>query len=205
MGEPQMTLAQFREQLQHLMHEPGLRPFVCDGSPLSCEVFIVGFNPATSMDQPFWHYWSDEAGFDKKRFMRDYLANRGLSEPEGVRARIERIVRQLPIGTALETNVCSKPTKTAAELRSNERATDIFRFLLKTIRPRLVYAHSNHPITYFENLTGARDFATGAPRTASYRDLSFLLVGTSGPLFRMAYPAADALGQQLKRWLQAAA
>jgi hypothetical protein len=104
-----LTLAELRERLQALMHEPGLRPFVCHGSLLACEVFIVGFNPATAMDQPFWEYWSDETGFDKPRFMRDYLQKRGLAEPKGVRARIERIVAELPIGFALETNICSRP------------------------------------------------------------------------------------------------
>src|SRR4051812_21191901 len=119
------------------MHEPEVRPFVCHGSPLTCRVFIVGFNPATAMDEPFWHYWTDDQGFDKPTFMRDYLQKRGLTEPKGVRARIERIVAQLPPRMALETNICSKPTKTAAELSRDDRTTGIFRFLLETIQPRL--------------------------------------------------------------------
>jgi hypothetical protein len=163
------SLATFRERLQALMSEPDLRPFVCHGSPLACEVFVVGFNPATTMDRPFWDYWSDETGFDKPRFMRDYLQKRGLLEPKGVRARIERVVAELPTGLALETNICSKPTKTAAELHRDDRATGVFRFLLETIQPRLVYAHSNDPIAYFEQLTGARGFDEGTPRTAIHQ------------------------------------
>jgi hypothetical protein len=200
-----MTLAGFREQLQALMHEPGLRPFVCHGSPLACEVFIVGFNPATAMDQSFWSYWNDDTGFDKPRFMQEYLQKRGLAEPKGVRARIERIVGELPVGLALETNICSKPTKTAAELHCDDRSTRVFRFLLDTIRPRLVYAHSNEPIEYFERLTGARGFDNGAPRTVSHNASTFQLVATRGPLFRMGFDAAADLGRSLRSWVQAAA
>jgi hypothetical protein len=200
-----MLLAKFREQLQVLMHEPGLRPFVCHGSPLVCEAFIVGFNPATAMDQPFWTYWSDETGFDKPRFMRDYLQKRGLKEPKGVRARIERIVAELPTGMALETNICSKPTRTAVELHHDDRNTAVFRFLLDTVRPRLVYVHSNDPIGYFEQLTGVRGFDKGVPKAASHGGHTFQLLGTRGPLFRMGFEAATELGRSIHSWLQAAA
>jgi hypothetical protein len=187
------------------MDGPDLRPFVCDGSPFVARVFVVGFNPATSMDKPFWHYWSDDAGFDKPRFMRDYLEKRKLEEPEGVRARIERIVTQMPRGMVMETNICSKPTKTAAELTRNLRTTRIFRFLLDTIKPQVVYVHSNEPIKYFEGLTGARGFSDGQALNVSYGDQTIQLLGTRGPLFRMAYPDAAALGRKLLTLLPAAA
>ena len=200
-----MPLRDFRERLQSLMDQPDLRPFVCHGSPLECRVFIVGFNPATAMVEPFWNYWNDDTGFDKPKFMRDYLQKRGFMEPKGVRARIERIVAQLPSGMALETNICSKPTKTAAELTRDNRTTAIFRFLLETIRPRLVYAHSNNPIAYFEQLTGGRGFEAGGPQTASHKDHTFTLVATRGPLFRMGFEEAASLGRSLNAWAQAAA
>ena len=200
-----VTLAEFRERLQALMYEPGLRPFVCHGSPLACQVFIVGFNPATSMDRPFWDYWSDETGFDKPRFMQDYLRKRGLAEPKGVRARIERVVAELPAGVALETNICSKPTRTAAELHRDDRATDVFRFLLDSIRPGLVYAHSNEPIAYFEHLTGARGFDGGVPQAVSHNGQTFQLIATRGPLFRMGFDSATVLGKSLRSWMRAAA
>jgi len=155
------------------------------------------------MDQPFWSYWSDDIGFDKPRFMRDYLEKRGLKEPRGVRARIERIVAQLPPGMALETNICSTPTKTAPELHRDDRTTRIFRFLLETIRPNLVYAHSNDPISYFEDLTGIRDFDAGAPRAALHKEHEFQLVATQGPLFRMGFEEAVSLGQSIRSWVLA--
>lgn len=197
MDNPHLQLKTFREQLQALMSDPKSRPFVCDGSPLTCGVFIVGFNPATEMDQPFWAYWSDTSGFDKGAFMRDYLAKRELSQPKGVRARIEKIVSRLPRRTCLETNICSKPTKTAAELASADRTTAIFRFLLDTIRPHFIYVHSNDPIDYFHNLTGIDGFDSGLARKAAIQDHRFLLLGTRGPLFRMGFSDAEDLGDKI--------
>jgi hypothetical protein len=197
-----MSLREFREGLQGLMTEPGLRPFICSGSPLACSVFIVGFNPATPIDEPFWNYWNDEIGFDKKSFMQDYLRKRGLAKPKGVRARIERIVCELSEGTCLETNICSRPTETAAELAPGDRTTDIFQFLLRTVKPRLVYAHSNQPIDYFIRLTGCRDFDKGEARQADVDGHKFLITGTRGPLFRMGFEDASSLGRSLRDWLQ---
>jgi hypothetical protein len=43
-----MNLDEFDKTLWELMKKqsPDLRPFVCEGSPLECEILIVGFNPA---------------------------------------------------------------------------------------------------------------------------------------------------------------
>lgn len=200
-----MALFSFRERLQSLIQQPDLRPFVCDGSPLACRAFIVGFNPATAMDQPFWSYWSDDTGFDRPRFMGDYLEKRGLTQLKGVRARIERIVVQLPRGLALKTNICSRATKTAAELHRGDRTTEIFRFLLDTIKPVVVYAHSNDPITYLEQLSGTRRFDAGVPVSATHDGHIFYLVATRGPLFRMGFDNAASLGRNIGSWVKAAA
>jgi hypothetical protein len=46
-----MDLKEFDRQLRGLLgDEQGLRPFVCQGSPLECQVFIVGLNPATCLE-----------------------------------------------------------------------------------------------------------------------------------------------------------
>ena len=45
-----MTLDDFERALVALIGRPtDLRPFVCEGSPLTCDVFLVGFNLATTM------------------------------------------------------------------------------------------------------------------------------------------------------------
>jgi hypothetical protein len=196
MSENSEELRQFRTALEQIMPGTATRPFLCTGSPLACKVFIVGFNPATSLDGPFWRYWSDDSGYDKASMMRDYLIKRNLSEPIGVRARIERIVAQLQAGICLETNICSTPTKKAAQLVRDNRKTEIFEFLLRKIKPKLVYVHSNEPIKFFQKFTD-KDFCSGIPQLVQWQEQEFLLLGTSGPLFRMGFPQATALGNKL--------
>ena len=53
-------------------HCVGLRPFVCDGSPLDCRVFLVGINPATEMSGNFWDFWDDDSGFNKEKWRERY-------------------------------------------------------------------------------------------------------------------------------------
>ena len=65
-----MTLGEFREQLSALMVDRTERPFVCDGSPLQAQVFVVGLNPATTLREDFWSFWDDSAGFDRGKFDR---------------------------------------------------------------------------------------------------------------------------------------
>lgn len=189
-------LSKFRSDLTELMVKPNLRPFLCNGSPLACTTFIVGFNPATSLDGSFWDYWNDVSGYDKPAMMRDYLKTRGLSKPKGVRARIERIVDQLPQGACLETNICSTPTKKMEHLDRSHRTTEIFEFLLRRLKPSLIYAHSNEPIKYFQQFTD-KDFSSGTPQTVKWENQEFLLLATSGPLFSMGYPEASIMGQAL--------
>ena len=39
-----------------LNRETDLRPFVCEGSPIECESFLVGINPASEMSVDFWDF-----------------------------------------------------------------------------------------------------------------------------------------------------
>lgn len=186
-------LAEFREGLQSLMSGNSSRPFVSDGNPLQCRVFIVGINSATLVNTDPWHYWSDDGGFDKSAFMFDYLKTRKLS---GARPRIEAIVEQLPSNWSLETNICSVPTKRAADLRPGDRGTAIFQFLFEAIRPDLVFVHSKKPIEFFRRATGCEDFQQ-APQTAEWCGHRFALFGRPGPIWTMKIEDARALGRVL--------
>lgn len=190
-------LIEFRERLQPLISGDTSRPFVCDGNPLDCRFFVVGFNPATTVGRDFWQYWSDETGFDKHDFMRDYRRVRKLS---GARPRIEAIVEQLPANWSLETNICSIPTKRASELAPGDRRTAIFQFLFEAIRPELVFAHSNDPIEFFRHATGCQDFQQ-TPQRAEWCGHRFTLFGRPGPIWRMAVDDARELGRGMARVL----
>lgn len=52
------------------------RPLICEGSPLNCTIFIVGFNPATMMENDLWAYWSDGYGFRKSEWFKQYKEER---------------------------------------------------------------------------------------------------------------------------------
>lgn len=187
------NLTQIRTRLQALMDDERLRPFVCDGSPLDCRVFIVGANPATTLKHGFWHYWSDQGGFNKGAFTQDYLA---LRRSRGARPRIQAIVSQFPPGWCLETNICSKPTKRAADLSSRDHRTEIIRFLLEAIRPRLVFVHSNEPIRFFQTMTGCGGILE-TPTRVTWAGHHFLLCGRPGPLWTMRIKDAESLGVRL--------
>jgi hypothetical protein len=93
-------------ELRALIPNPcPLRPFVCKGLPQSCNVLVIGDNPATQMGTDWWRWWNDETGFDLNAFERDYKARRraiGKREESPTRRRLG-ILRDCGLA-CLETN-----------------------------------------------------------------------------------------------------
>lgn len=149
---PVKTLQEFTTALQALIGVPSvLRPFVCEGSPLECDAFIVGFNPATEMDVDFWSYWSEHTGFSKSRWFEDYKLerrNRPLKPGKTRRSEVSNTRRvidwlsasALPV-KCLETNIYSAPSAESSDLGAKDRVSDAFDFLLETVSPRVIVAH----------------------------------------------------------------
>ena len=81
----------------------------------------------------------------------------------------------------------------------------MFRYLLEAVRPQLVYLHSNYPIEYLQELTGANGLNAISPTTATHGEQRFSAFATPGPLFRMGFAEAETLGQRLRRHLETAA
>jgi hypothetical protein len=70
-------LQYFECRLIELIGRPtDLRLFVCDGSPLECRAFIVGFNPATASEKDFWTFWDPNTGFKKSEWLQNYIRER---------------------------------------------------------------------------------------------------------------------------------
>ncbi len=187
-----MPLQQFRTALTERMADQRDRPFLCDGDPLGSRIFLVGFNPATALDQSFWHFWSDESGLDRARLMESYQALRKL---RGVRPRLNAISAALPKGVCLETNICSTPTRTDDALAKHQRAAAPFEFLFDAVRPAVVFAHSNKPIEFFAWAAGSDPLARKQP--ADWRGHRFTLIGRPGPLWRCSFEEAAAIGSEL--------
>ena len=193
------SLKRFRADLSTLMRSPHERPFVCSGSPISCSVFLVGFNPATRLESPFWDFWNDSKGFDRTRFINEYESLRPV---RGVRPRLNAMLPRFPVGAVLETNICSEPTSRAADLKRMDRRTDIFRYLFETIRPRVVFLHSNEPIKFFRTLLD--DPRTELPHhtlvEASAQDIPVKVCASEGPLWRKSVAEMVQLADALSKY-----
>jgi hypothetical protein len=129
-----VDLIQFDRELRELAGGGDLRPFVCDGSPLACRIFIVGTNPATEV--PFWPYWDTVGGFRKGEWLQGYEDARvrnGKRRRSPTRRVLEQIVEAaLPV-RCLETNIYSKASRRAADLGAGHRVTRVFSFLLSAV------------------------------------------------------------------------
>jgi hypothetical protein len=160
-----MTIGEFEEALASRIGRPsGLRPFVCDGNPLTCQAFIVGTNPATILNDDFWSFWSAESGFMKDSWLRRYTATRssqrtakgGSKRPlSSTRQRMEWISSEAAPLRFLETNLYAKATCTAAELNAVSRQSEAFQWLLSVISPQVILVHGAEAKHVIEKLSPA--------------------------------------------------
>lgn len=127
------------------------RPFVCEGSPLDCRVFIVGFNPATEMTVDFWEFWTPGYGFNKTAWFDAYKVER-LNKPlppgktrrntvSTTRRVIEWICEAAAPVRCLETNIYATATPDMASLEAGNRDAALFRFLVEAVKPNVIVAH----------------------------------------------------------------
>ncbi|BDC39188.1 hypothetical protein [Paraburkholderia terrae] len=152
-------LGEFERNLESLIGRPtSLRPFVCNGSPFDCEIFVVGLNPASSMKASFWDFWRPGVGFDKRAWFEAYKAER-MSRPlkpghtrrnpvSNSRRVIEWINASLGSARALETNIYPAATEEFRDLEQCQRFTAPFDFLLDTIKPAVIIVHGIDAVSH---------------------------------------------------------
>lgn len=144
----QDNLRNFENGFANVIGRPSaLRPFVCDGSPLRCTLFIVGYNPATPMEGDWWHYWDADYGFRKADWFRDYLEQRG--EPSKTRKKIEEIVKALPGVDILEANIDARPS--AKKKDYPKAVTEPFDYLLAACKPKAIIAHGTDAVAHLQS------------------------------------------------------
>ncbi len=154
-----MEPEEFERDLMALIGRPtDLRPFVCDGSPLACSVFIVGFNPATTVSIDFWQFWRSSYGFTKLSWLNTYIEERRVrplkpgkkrrNTISNTRRVIEWIVEEASPIKCLETNIYAAPSEQATDLSMRLRITAPFDFLLRAINPRIIVAHGSEATTH---------------------------------------------------------
>ena len=151
-----MDIDTFENELEALIGRPTeLRPFVCDGSPLDCTVFIVGVNATTNLD--FWTFWDRTAGYDKFRWEQAYRQERIAKGKRGLsntRTMLGWILEDLPRVKVLETNVYTKASPRGTDLGGHERDTSAFRFLLRVIQPKVILVHGEEAQQAIKPLLG---------------------------------------------------
>jgi hypothetical protein len=143
-----MTLEEFEYELAAIIGRlTVLRPFVCDGSPIDCQIMLVGFNPRTPLAADYWSFWKRGHGFDKDAFERAYHANR-LIEADKVVSPTRQIIRRVEIGAGkhrvVEANLYAQASDNERGLLKEDRDLTAFSFLLKAIRPRVVVPFGRH-------------------------------------------------------------
>lgn len=124
------------------------------------------------MQAGFWSFWSDKAGFDKSAWFEAYLRERAAAPLKpgktrrnpvsNTRQRLEWIVEEAAPTKCLETNVFSEATETLSELSTEDRGTEVFRFLVESIRPRILLAHGKDAREAIEALA-QRTLSEGEP------------------------------------------
>ena len=131
--------------------DPECRPFLCDGSPVGSEVFLVGINPGT--DTPFWPHWQVPKGCDKKEWLEDYKRRHLRLKP--TRKRIEILMEAISPIKCLETNVFAKCSPDEQSLSEDGRDTAVFDYLLVNIHPKVIFIHGRSGIRHAEQLLKA--------------------------------------------------
>ncbi len=132
-------MSDFETGLAEIIGRPSnQRPFVCQGDPSYCKVWIVGYNAATSGGD-WWRFWSTEIGFDLVSWRKDYDAERARrgKGASATRLRIDRI--RARVSDVLETNIFATPSTEMANMPKSD--TVAFDFLLATCKPNVIVAH----------------------------------------------------------------
>ncbi len=145
------SLVEFDGALRALKAD-NARPFLCEGSPFDCRVFLVGLNPKTRTD--FWQFWNTNYGCSKQAWLEAYLMREGrLSR---TRTYIELLLKTLAPVKCLETNLFDAWSERLSDLPKDKRRTTVFDFLLDQIQPDVVFAHGRPVVDHLEGMTGQK-------------------------------------------------
>ena len=160
-------MEKFEKKLSFILkNQEKPRPFVCNGNPYHCKIFIAGFNAATEMEAEFWNFWSTSNGFDKEKWLETYISERAAkplksgktrrNRISATRQRIELIVTSAAPINCLETNIYSKATPTKQELSNHEMDSSVFEFLFKEIKPEILFSHGVDARKHIELLSNSQ-------------------------------------------------
>lgn len=187
-------LLQFDQKLREVTGEaPDARPFLCEGLPSSCPIFLVGINPGKSSG--FWPHWDAIKGCDKQNWMKNYLIEHRRLSP--TRARIEILFKAVEPLRCLETNIFPFPSPRESDLDTSLRDPRVFNFLLETIGPKIVFVHGKTAIEHLAKLTKA-DLPKDQFTTVTYRGNTFDIFAGNHLSYHWSFSKVNDLGEILK-------
>lgn len=199
------SLSEFSASLRSLLADrPLSRPFICDGSPLDCQVMLVGFNAATPMQAGFLDFWSDQNGFDFSAWQQAYIAERqakGNAAHSATRRNLNRLQTAATAPSVsgsilLETNIFDHPSANKKQLLKTQQDTQIFDFLLHSVQPKIVISHGKDANQYLANRyqqqANPDDWVE-----LTHQGQTFCWYATSHLSRGWSYEKLDALGQQI--------
>lgn len=154
-------LQRFEQELIDLVGgDVDLRPFICDGNPLTCDVFIVGYNPATATGRPFLNYWEAGYGMNRDKVLAEIKAIRSkqttkTGKPKAPFSHTRMTIHELiAVGKSigefrcLETNIFAAEAPAARDVKAYQRVTRHFEFLLKWVQPKVIISHGGKANDY---------------------------------------------------------
>jgi hypothetical protein len=147
-------MTHFETDLAAIIGRPSTqRPFVCNGAPSASNIWIVGYNAATTGGD-WWRFWSSKGGFDVEAWRKDYDAERAArgKRSSATRLRIDRIAAAIP--HILETNIYATPSTEMANMPVS--TTDAFDLLLEAFKPRVIVAHGVPAAKHLQDWTGGK-------------------------------------------------
>ena len=203
------SLSEFSTTLRSLLADrPLSRPFICNGSPLDCQVMLVGFNAATPMQAGFLDFWSDQNEFDFNAWQQAYVAERqakGKTAYSATRRNLNRLQTAVTASSVsgsavLETNIFDHPSANKKLLLKTQQDTQIFDFLLHSVQPKIVISHgkdaNQYLATRYQQQVNQDHWVE-----LTHQGQTFCWYATSHLSRGWSYEKLDALGQQIARKL----
>lgn len=154
-----MPLQQLRSTLeQHLDKDTPARPFICTGSPLDCDIMMVGYNPSRDVGLASFdaEIWDDEKGFDRERFVEFY--DRAGHEQKSIAWNRNHLFQQNFIDEMagyriVETYLYSTITAKKSLLTDQQKSTQVFDALVASVKPKIIMTQNIDVAKYFERAT----------------------------------------------------
>ena len=114
---------------------------MCYGDPYQTKIFVIGYNPATTMITTWKKYWID-GEYNYLEWEKDYIEQRvkeGKSQKSSTRLRIDRLQRALDF-KMLETNIYDSPSKNIKSLKNRNRKSSIVN-IIEILKPETIIIH----------------------------------------------------------------